>query len=82
VKVFLRRGRHHARPERGVGFSSTPDELFLELDENERVFVPIESPEEVKAADERLHVAEAASDATSKEIGEASRSPKQRFAVA
>jgi predicted ATP-dependent serine protease len=61
----------HARVLRAVSrFSSTPDELFLELDENENMYVAIESPEEVKAAAERLRVAEAATGTTSKKIAE------------
>jgi hypothetical protein len=66
----------HARVLRAVSrFSSTPDELFLELDDVNNGFAAIESPEQVKAASERLRVAEAASGSTSKEIAEAVELP-------
>jgi hypothetical protein len=61
----------HARVLRAVSrFSSTPEELFLELDELNNGFTPIESPEQVRAASERLRVADAASGGTSKEMAE------------
>jgi hypothetical protein len=42
-----------ARVLRAVSrFSSTPDELYLELDEEAATFAAIDSPEEVKADDE------------------------------
>jgi hypothetical protein len=61
----------HARVLRAVSrFSSTPDELYLELDEHENTFLPIESPEEVKAAAERERIVAVLTGdgATSKEI--------------
>ena len=48
----------HARVLRAVSrFSSTPEELYLELDEHG--FVPIESPEQVKSDNERVRVLDA-----------------------
>jgi DNA-binding transcriptional ArsR family regulator len=63
----------HARALRAVSrFSSTPDELFLELDEEEGVFTAIDSPAEVKAAVERERILETLAalgeSATSKEV--------------
>jgi hypothetical protein len=59
----------HARVLRAVSrFSSTPEELFLELDEVNNGFTVIESPEQVKAAAERMRVADVAGGGTSKEI--------------
>jgi DNA-binding transcriptional ArsR family regulator len=61
----------HARVLRAVSrFSSTPEELFLELDEVNNGFTVIESPEQVKAAAERMRVADVAGGGTSKEIAE------------
>jgi hypothetical protein len=61
----------HARVLRAVSrFSSTPEELFLELDEVNNGFTVIDSPEQVKAAAERMRVADVASGGTSKEIAE------------
>jgi hypothetical protein len=61
----------HARVLRAVSrFSSTPEELFLELDEVNDGFAVIESPEQVKAAAERMRVADVAGGGTSKEISE------------
>lgn len=49
----------HARALRAVSrFSSTPDELYVELDEEAAAFVAIESPEEVKAALEQTRIVE------------------------
>jgi len=61
----------HARVLRAVSrFSSTPEELFLELDEVNNGFTVIQSPEQVKAAAERMRVADVAAGGTSKEIAE------------
>jgi transcription initiation factor IIE alpha subunit len=64
----------HARVLRAVSrFISTPDELYLELDEDASEFVLIESPEEVKAEVDRVKVVETLTelgDATSTTIAE------------
>lgn len=67
-----------ARALRAVSrFSSTPDELFVELDVDEAAFHAIESPEEVKTAAERLKLLEAldATEATSKQLAETTGLP-------
>ena len=67
----------HARVLRAVSrFSSTPEELFLELDEVNNGFTVIESPDQVKAAAERMRVADVAVGGTSKEIAEAVELPE------
>jgi AAA domain/Helix-turn-helix domain len=49
----------HAQALRAVSrFSSTPDELYVELDEDAAEFVVLESPEEVKAAVEQTRIVE------------------------
>jgi hypothetical protein len=64
----------HARVLRAVSrFISTPDELYLELDEQTSEFVAIDSPEEVKAEADRAKVAETLAelgDATSNTVAE------------
>jgi DNA-binding transcriptional ArsR family regulator len=69
----------HARVLRAVSrFSSTPEELYVELDEHN--FVPIESPEQVKADAERERVLAAldgaGESATAELIGEELDLPK------
>lgn len=53
-------------------FSSTPEELFVELNEEEGGFRAIESPEEVKAAAERERLLDmlGTREATSKQLAE------------
>jgi hypothetical protein len=61
----------HARALRAVSrFSSTPDELYLELDEEDGSFVAIDSPEAVRAAAERERIVATVTEtgSTSKEI--------------
>jgi hypothetical protein len=69
----------HARVLRAVSrFISTPDELYLELDEDASEFVAIESPEEVKAEADRAKVVEALTelgDATSNTVAEEAELP-------
>ena len=48
-----------ARALRAVSrFTSTPDEVYVELDEDTAAFVMIDSPEEVKAASEQTRILE------------------------
>jgi DNA-binding transcriptional ArsR family regulator len=64
-----------ARVLRAVSrFSSTPEELFVELDDDEGGFRAIESPEEVKAAAERERLLDTlgTGEATSKQLAEES----------
>ena len=70
----------HARVLRAVSrFSSTPEELYLEL--GEHGFEPIESPEQVKADAERLRVLDALENldepATADQLGEELEIPKR-----
>jgi hypothetical protein len=67
-----------ARALRAVSrFTSTPEELFVELDDEQGVFTLIEHPEEVKAAVERERILEAVTaldEATADKVAEEVRS--------
>jgi hypothetical protein len=69
----------HARALRAVSrFTSTPDELYVELDEHASEFISIDSPEEVKAAADQARIVEALfelGDATSSIVAEATELP-------